>query len=340
MNRVLLTDRAWPDDAIERGIIEAAGHELIAGPAVAGDEAAIEALVRRHRPHAIMTCWAPVSAAAIAAAPSLRIVARMGVGLDNIARDAASRAGAWVTNVPDYCVEEVSDHALALIFAWARGIARFDAQVKQATWNPAGARLRRLANCTAGIIGFGRIGRATACKLRALGLRVVTLDRHGGSDPHDAIERVAFDTLLAVADIVVLHVPLTPHTHHLIDATAIAAMKPGAFLVNVSRGPVVDSAALIAALEGGHLSGAGIDVVEGEPTVPLELVGRADVIATPHVAFSSDAALIELRTRAANDVVRVLGGAEPAFAGNAPRFPYADGTYGDQPAAASATPRS
>jgi D-3-phosphoglycerate dehydrogenase len=314
---VLLTDRAWPDDEIERRIIANAGHTLIAGPAVAGDEAAIEVLVRAHQPDAIMTCWAPVSAAAIAAAPSLRIIARMGVGLDNIARDAASHAGVWVTNVPDYCVEEVSDHALALLFAWARGVARFDAQVKAGRWNPAGARLRRLADLTAGIVGYGRIGRTTARKLHALGLRVLAYDTHGAN--HAGVQAVSLDTLLRTSDIVVLHVPLTAQTHHMIDAARIAAMKPGAFLVNVSRGPVVDTAALLAALERGALSGAGIDVVEGEPDPPIELVGRADVIATPHVAFSSDAALVDLRTSAATEVVRVLGGAVPTFAANAPQ---------------------
>jgi D-3-phosphoglycerate dehydrogenase len=319
VSTVLLTDRAWPDDSIERHIIEGAGHQLVAGPAVAGDAAAIETLVRRHRPDAIMTCWAPVSAAAIADAPSLRIVARMGVGLDNIALDAAARAGAWVTNVPDYCVEEVSDHALALIFAWARGIAHFDAQVKAGSWNPAGARLRRLADLTAGIIGFGRIGRTTARKLRGLGLRVVTYHTRAGTAGNDIAETVALDALLAMSDIVVLHVPLTPQTHHFIDGARIAAMKTGAFLVNVSRGPVVDTTALIAALTAGKLSGAGIDVVEGEPVPRSELVGRADVIATPHVAFSSDASLAALRTSAATEVVRVLGGAVPTFACNEPQ---------------------
>ena len=320
MSTVLLTDRAWPDDAIERRIIEEAGHELVAGPAVAGDAAAVEGLVRRHRPDAIMTCWAPVSEAAIGEAPALRIVARMGVGLDNIAVAAAEHAGVWVTNVPDYCVEEVSDHALALIFAWARGVARFDAQVKAGAWNPAGARLRRLSNLTAGIVGFGRIGRATARKLHALGVRVVGYDTHAGANPSADAELLSLEALLGVADIVVLHVPLTSHTEHLVDGAFIGAMKDGAFLVNVSRGPVVDTSALIAALARGKLSGAGIDVVEGEPAPPIQLVGREDVIATPHVAFSSDAALIELRTRAAEEVVRVLGGSAPTFACNAPEL--------------------
>jgi D-3-phosphoglycerate dehydrogenase len=318
MSIVLLTDRAWPDDAIERAIVEVAGHTLVTGPAIAGDAPAIEALVRRHQPDAIMTCWAPVSAAAIGAAPALRIVARMGVGLDNIAIAAAADAGAWVTNVPDYCVEEVSDHALALIFAWARGVARFDAQVKAGSWNPAGARLRRLADLTAGIVGFGRIGRTTARKLRGLGMRVLAFDTHAGASASPDAERVSLDVLARVSDIVILHLPLTPRTHHFVDSAFIGTMKHGALLVNVSRGPVVDTAALIAALTAGKLSGAGLDVVEGEPAPPPDLVSREDVIATPHVAFSSDAALVELRTRAANEVVRVLGGSAPTFACNAP----------------------
>jgi D-3-phosphoglycerate dehydrogenase len=223
-----------------------------------------------------------------------------------------------VTNVPDYCVEEVSDHALALIFAWARGVARFDAQVKAGRWDPAGARLRRLTNLTAGIIGFGRIGRTTARKLRALGMRVVAYDTHGAANASADAEPVSLETLASVSDVVVLHVPLTSRTHHFVDAAFVGAMKQGAFLVNVSRGPVVDTHALIAGLASGKLSGAGLDVVEGEPAPPPELVGRPDVIATPHVAFSSDAALIELRTRAATEVVRVLGGSAPTFACNAP----------------------
>ena len=318
MGRVLLTDHAWPDDRLERTVIEAAGHDLVCGPARAGDVTVIEELAERHRPDAIMTCWAPVSANAIAAAgPGLRLVARMGVGLDNIAVDAATRAGAWVTNVPDYCVEEVSDHALALIFAWTRGIAELDASVKAGEWDPARARLRRLATLTAGIVGLGRIGRATARKLHGLGLNVLAADPHAEFDFSARI--VNLEELLSAADIVVLHLPLTAQTRHFMNAGTLSQMKPGAFLVNVSRGPLIDNGALLAALNAGHLSGAGLDVVDGEPAPPRELVSRPDVIVTPHVAFSSGDSVAELRTRAAEEVVRVLGGQLPAYPCNNPR---------------------
>ncbi len=310
---ILQTDFAWPDVSIERAVVEGAGHRLVHGPSEPSPAAVVEALVAEHDPAAILTCWAEVSAAAIAGPSALRIVQRLGVGLDNIAVDAATARGAWVANVPDYCVEEVSDHALALAFAWLRGIAVFDRAVKAGAWDPASAKLRRAATLTAGVVGLGRIGRLTARKLDALGITVLGYDIVDPPEPV-AAERVELARLQAEADIVILHVPLTAATHHLVDAAFLARLKPGAFLVNVSRGPVVDNDALIAALEEGLLAGAGLDVVEGEPDPPRALVARPEVIATPHVAFSSDSSLADLRRRGAEEVVRVL-------AGEAPRYP-------------------
>lgn len=166
---VLLTDRAWPDDAIERRIIGDAGFELVAGPAESAPAAEIERLVEAHDPVAIMTCWAQVSAAAVASPSRLMTVARMGVGLDNIAVEATTARGAYVTNVPDYCVEEVSDHAVALVLNWSRGVTRFDRDVRSGSWDPAGAGLCRLSSKMIGLAGYGRIGRATARKLAGLG---------------------------------------------------------------------------------------------------------------------------------------------------------------------------
>ena len=182
--------------------------------------------------------------------------------------------------------------------------------MKAGRWDPSGARLRRGATLTAGILGLGRIGRCTARKLDALGMTVLG---HDIAEPpeHVPARMVGLDALAADSDIVVVHLPLTDATHHLVDAAFLARVKPGAFLVNVSRGPVVDNEALIAALEAGQLAGAGLDVVEGEPSPPAALVARADVIATPHVAFSSDASLAELRRRGAEEVVRVLAGGAP-----------------------------
>ena len=310
MATVLQTDFAWPDVGIERDVIEGAGHRLVTGPSAPSPAAAVEAMVAEHDPAAILTCWAVVSAEAIRRPTALRIVQRLGVGLDNIAMEAATARGAWVANVPDYCVEEVSDHAVALAYAWFRGIASFDHAVKGGQWDPAGARLRRGATLTAGILGLGRIGRCTARKLDALGMTVLG---HDVAAPPEGVpaRMVGLDALSAASDIVVVHLPLTEETHHLVDAAFLARLKPGAFLINVSRGPVVDNDALIAALEAGHLAGAGLDVVEGEPSPPAALVARPDVIATPHVAFSSDASLAELRQHGAEEVVRVLAGARP-----------------------------
>lgn len=315
---VLQTDYAWPDVSIERAVIEAAGHELVAGPAVPASPAEIEALVERHRPAAIMTCWAQVSAAAIAAARDLAIVQRIGVGLDNIAVDAATQRGAWVANVPDYCVGEVADHAVALLLDWARATVLFDAAVKMGKWDPAAARLRRVSDLVVGIIGLGRIGRATAARLAAFGCTLLTVDRSGLADSRPA-RPVPLEELFRMSDVIILHAPLTGETHHLINADSLSRVKQGCFLINVSRGPLVDNDALLAALEAGHLSGAGLDVVEGEPEPPRALVERPDVIVTPHIAFSSDASLAELRRRSAEEVVRVLAGEKPLHPCNQPK---------------------
>ncbi len=316
MSVVVQTDFAWPDVSIERVVIEGAGHTLIVGPSTPMPEKEIDALIAAHNPQAIMTCWAQVSAQAISIPTDLKIVQRIGVGLDNIAVPVATARGAWVTNVPDYCVGEVADHAVALLLDWARGTVGFDRSVKAGAWNPAAARLRRVADLTVGIVGVGRIGGATASRLAAFGCRVLGTSPSRRGAP--GVEMMGLDALVAASDAVIIHAPLTEASKHLINAERIAAMKPGAFLINVSRGPLVETQALIAALERGHLSGAGLDVVEDEPEPPRALVDRADVIVTPHIAFSSEASLAELRRRSAEEVVRVLAGETPRFPCNAP----------------------
>jgi len=314
---VLLTDRAWPDDLIEREIVQSSGFRLVTGPAAPLPAEAIEALVRHHAPEAILTCWAPVTAAAMAGAPDLRIVARLGVGLDNIAVAAATERGVWVTNVPDYCVDEVADHAVGFVLAWCRGIAAFDRDVHAGRWDPAAARLRRLSTQTCGIVGFGRIGRATAKRLLAFGCTVLASDPGAVTDS-EQVTLVDLDTLMARSDIVIVHAPLLPSTRHLINRDRLARMRPGGFLVNVSRGAVVETDAVIEAMANGRLSGCGLDVLESEPAVPAALLDQPSALVTPHVAFSSDASLVELRRRAAEEVVRVLQGNAPQRACNRP----------------------
>ena len=309
---VLLTDRAWPDDSIERGVLEDAGFRLVAGPA---DPAPAEHHRRtgrrtpaRRDPHLLGD---RVRRRPSPPPPPLRVVARMGVGLDNIDVAAATDRGVLVTNVPDYCVEEVSDHAVGLVLAWTRGLVTADREVRAGRWNPAGARLRRLSALTCGVVGYGRIGRATAAKLQALGARVVISDPHppadtGGAavmaldEPAGRQRRRGPARSPGPAD-------PSPDRRH----GNWPCMPQGAFLINVSRGGLVDTAALIGSPAVGHLGGAGLDVLEEEPSVPAELLAHPGVIVTPHIAFSSDASVIDLRRSAAEEVVRVLRG-EPA----------------------------
>lgn len=308
--RVLLTDHPWPDLKVERAVFETAGLELVAGPVEAGSASGIEALVREHDPAAILTCWATVSEAAVAAPTDLKIVARLGVGLDNIAVDAATARGAWVTNVPDYCVEEVSTHAVALLLAHFRGVVVLDREAKRLSWRPEAASLRRLSELTVGVVGFGRIGRATARRLAGLGCRVLVFDRVPVGDV-PGVEPSGLEAIQEQADAIVLHVPLTDETRELVDDAFIRGCRRGPLLVNVSRSGLVDHAALLRGLDAGLLGGAALDVVEGEPAPPASILSRPDIIVTPHVAFLSDASLIELRRRACEEVVRVLGGKAP-----------------------------
>ena len=316
--RVLLTDHPWEDLDVERGILEPAGLELVAGPQVAGNASEIEAMSRAFDPQAIITCWAPVSAAAIAAPKELKVVARLGVGLDNIAVEFATERGAWVTNVPDYCVEEVSDHAIALLLAHARGIARLDAATKKHGWSSDGGNLQRISELCVGLVGYGRIGRATARKLRGFGCAVMA---NAPSFRHadDFCRPASLNDIQQLADVIILHAPLSSATRNMIDDAFLEGCRRRPLLINVSRGGLVDNAALLSALERKLLRGAALDVIDGEPTPPQEILSREDVIVTPHVAFASTASVEELRRRACEEVVRVLKGELPQHPCNSPR---------------------
>lgn len=313
---VLITDYAWPDLEMERKVIESAGFRLVAGPSAPAPAAQIEALVEQHQPAGILTNWAPVSAKAVGLSSNLRIIGRLGVGLDNIAVDEATRRGIWVTNVPDYCFEEVADHSVGMLLSFTRGLMHFDREVKAGRWEPSTARLLRMSTLTVGIVGYGRIGRSTARKLNGFGARVLAYTRTPQSEA--GVEFVALDELLRESDAVIVHIPLTRETRHLLNRQRFAAMKRGAFIVNVSRGAVIDTNALIEALQTGQVGGAALDVLEDEPNVPPALLALPNVMITPHVAFTSDASLRELRTWASEEIVRVLKGQRPKEGRNKP----------------------
>ena len=307
---VLLTDYAWPDLEIERQILAEAGAELIAAPA--NDPATLAQLAADPRVAGIMTNWARVTAEVIAAAPGCRIIARTGIGLDNIDVAAATARGIVVTNVPDYCLIEVAEHALALILALGRKVAWFHAETKTGSYDlQTGPPLRRIAGQTLGIVGLGNIGRMLATKAQGLGMRVIASGR-SRRDTMPGVEWRDLDALLAESDYVSLHLPSTSATQHLIGADQLARMKPSAYLINTARGALVDERALAAALAAGRLAGAGLDVQQQEPPdLNQPPFNDPRVIVTPHAAFVSQESLANLRSRAARQVADRLQGRVP-----------------------------
>jgi D-3-phosphoglycerate dehydrogenase len=245
-----------------------------------------------------------------------KVIGRFGLGVDNIDLAAAAELKITVTYVPDYCMQEVSDHAMALLLALVRKIPFSNRLVQAGRWEmPAVVPIHRLRGRVLGLVGFGNIPRALAPKAQAFGLRVIAHDPYLSAQTFSAyeVEAVSFDRLLETSDYVSIHAPLTPATRGLFNAETFARMKKGAFLVNTARGPLVDEAALAAALDSGHIAGAALDVLAVEPPAGSPLLGRDNVIITPHTAFYSVEALEELQTKCASDVARVLSGQAPVY---------------------------
>ncbi|MBC7815965.1 MAG: C-terminal binding protein [Planctomycetaceae bacterium] len=306
--RVLLTDRAWPDSSVEQRELAAVGAELIEAPD--GSEATLTKWAADV--DAIMTCWAPVTEAIVRAATKCRHIARMGIGLDNIAVSAATERRIRVTNVPDYCVEEVADHALALLLACARKVAFFHQRTKAGEYRlQAGSPLRRLRGAVLGIVGMGRIARAVAERARVFGFEIIAWTR-SGNDHGSGARMVDLPELLRLSDFVSLNVPLTAETRHMLNRGSLALLKPSAFVINTSRGGLIDHTALWDALQAGRLAGAALDVFDPEPPdLSQPLVRDERVIVTPHTAFVSAESLQELRLRAARQVAATLTGNIP-----------------------------
>jgi len=307
---VLLTDYAWPDTEIERRILEENDARLIVAEATDADSLA--RLAGEHAVDAIMTNWAQVPAEVIAASKKCRIVSRLGIGLDNIDVAHCTAEKIPVTNVPDYCVIEVAEHALASLLAMARKIAFYHRETKQGRYDlQAGPKMRRLEGQTLGIVGLGNIGRRLAVKAQALDMNVLGTSRSGKNVPA-GVEVVELNALLERSDYVSLHVPLVDETKHLIGEAELERMKPTAYLINTARGGVVDHAALAKALEEGQIAGAALDVQDPEPPNLSEPpYNDPRVIVTPHAAFVSEESLENLRTRTALQVAHWLHGQAP-----------------------------
>ena len=235
--------------------------------------------------------------------------------MDNVDIPKATELGIVVTNVPDYCMDEVTDHALGMILALNRRLVPHNRSVLSGGWDTVALNqpMHRTRGATLGIVGFGRIGRSLADKAVGVGMHILTYDpliKPG--TPLDGVTAVSFDDLLKESDFISLHVPLIPSTENLISASQLAKMKPGSILINCARGGLIDEEALAVALQSGHIAGAGLDVVEPTPPDPNSaLLSQENVIITPHTAFFSQASTLELERRTAAEVVRVLNGETP-----------------------------
>jgi D-3-phosphoglycerate dehydrogenase len=324
MFKILITDYQWPNLDIERSILEPLPAELIVAKTGEEDE-----LLRLAPPaDAILTCWKKVSAAVIDAAPRCRLIVRYGIGLDNIAVDHATRLGIPVTNAPAYCLDEVAEHALALLLSLARRVTRFDKAIRGGSYPGVDfAGMRRISGKTLGIVGYGHIGRTLAPKARGLGLKVQVADPAVQTLPPEEGRVVGLDALLATSDFISLHAPLTPATRNLIGRASLAKIKPGCFLVNTSRGGLVDPDAVLEALKSGRLGGCGLDVYPAEPPdLKHPMFQHPHFIPTPHAAFFSEESVEDLQHTSAGQVRDCLTGKVPApivnpeYAKHAPRF--------------------
>jgi D-3-phosphoglycerate dehydrogenase len=272
---------------------------------------------------AILVNLHPISRDVIAALDRCRIISRYGVGYDNVDIEAAAERGIWVANVPDYCIEETADHAIALLLSSVRRVTLKDRLIRAGGWKKEGSNpLSRLSRGTLGIIGYGRVGRTVHRKLAGFGFReFIVCDPYrkksvitgGGARP------VSLEELLTRADYITVHVPLSRETRHLLGKKEFKAMKRGVVLVNTSRGPVVDEAALLASLEAGRLGGVGLDVFETEPLPRRHpLLTFPEVVVTDHTAYYSRESVIELKTRTAQNVVDVFRTGAPGNPVNKP----------------------
>lgn len=307
--QVAITDFSFPNLEIEESILKAEGHDILSGQCKTPE--ILIPLVRNA--DAVITQFAPVNADVISAMEKARVIVRYGIGVDNVDLDAARQRGIPVCNVPDYCIDEVADHTLAFILGATRHVVANTNHVRSGHWGLAFGldQMRTLRDLTVGIVGFGRIGREVASRLAPFKCRrlvfdpVVTSDaiRQSGCEPTD------LPSIISQSDVLTLHCPSTAQTRRLVNAASIAQMKRGAILVNLARGDLVETPALVAALQSGQLSAAAIDVCDPEP-IPADNLLRQlpNVIVASHVASASVKAVRTLRETAASLVAKALRG--------------------------------
>ncbi len=311
--KIVITDHRFPDVAQERRAVEASGGTLVVAQ-MAGEQELAE-LCRDA--DGVLTVRAAITKRVIAAMDRCRIIVRYGIGVDTVDIPAATERGIMVANVPDYCIDEVSDHALALLLMLSRQMIAAMSLAREERWAvPKMPSLHRLRGQICGLVGCGKIGSLLAGKVAQLGMRVLIHDPYLSESRcrEMGAELVSLDALLARSDFISLHAPLNNETHHLFGETAFAKMKSTASIINTSRGGLIDEAVLLAALDSGKISGAALDVMESETEVtPVRnaLVNHSKVIVTPHTAWLSEEARATLQARAIAQVLACLKGETP-----------------------------
>ena len=308
--KVVLTDYVWESVDVERKIL-GADVELVPLQTKKPEEFIAEAADCI----ALLNTYAgPITADVMAKMPKCKIIARYGIGVDTIDLEAATAAGIIVTNNPTYCIEEVAEHTMALLLSAARKITFYDRQVRAGNWAvPPGKPMFRLAGSTLGLVGFGNISRAVAVRAAAFGMKVLYADPFVKQGQFDVPgTKVELNDLLKQADYVSLHAPLMPQTRKMMNDETLGLMKPTAVLINCGRGPLIDTDALVRALDAKKIGGCAVDTTDPEPLPnPHPLRGRENVIINPHAAWYSEQAMVGLQEGAPNEVRRVLSGEWP-----------------------------
>ncbi|MDB5921184.1 MAG: hypothetical protein JWN13_120 [Betaproteobacteria bacterium] len=306
--KVVLTDYVWESLEVEKKTLSGIA-ELVPLQTKKPDEFIAQAADC----DALLNTYAgPITAEVMGRMPKCKIIARYGIGVDTIDLDAATAAGIIVTNNPTYCIEEVAEHTMALLLACARKVVFYDRLVRNGRWEvPPGKPMFRVAGSTLGLVGFGNIARQVAARAAAFGMHVIFSDPFVNEGVGSA-RSVTLDTLLGESDFVSLHPPLTPQTRKMIGDDALGKMKRTAWLINCSRGPIVDTDALVRALDAAKISGCALDTTDPEPLPnPHPLRGRENVVINPHVAWYSEKAMHGLQAGAPEEVRRVLTGEWP-----------------------------
>ena len=310
---VVVTDSPFPSLDPAKKALEDANAEVVQAPS-SSEEDIIKAA---ENADAILVTYAKLNENILRSLKNCKAIGRFGIGVDNIDLKVAGELGISVNYVPDYCLDEVSDQAMAMIISMARKIPQSNKLVQSGRWEmPAVVPMYRLRGKTVGLIGFGNIPRLMTPKAQAFGFNVIASDPYAPKELFEkyGVESVSMDELYERSDFISVHAPLLPETKGLVNKDAFKKMKDTAIIVNTARGPLINEKDLIEALDKNEIGGAGLDVVETEPLPENSpLLGRDNVILAPHTAFYSVEALEELQTKAASDVARVLNGEEPVY---------------------------